>query len=164
MMLRLAIALVRAWTYLFTVGMPHRVRQWRRAEIACDLWEQSHDRRPAAGQVIWRLLRGIPADILWRLEEEAMHSGKMIVVAASLGATVGAGAMWLYEAMRVDFLPTPPPIQVEVGAPWPARSPEWTWMPYGAPVKDVAGWTLSARVIQFPPPPPPPPPPPARSR
>jgi hypothetical protein len=133
-------------------------------EIASDLWEHAHDRPPSAGQVIGRLVRGVPADILWRMEEEAMQSGKMIVVAASLGATVGAGAMWVYEAMRVDFLPTPPPIQVEVGAPWPAPSPEWTWMPYGAPRKDATGWTLSARVVRLLPLPPPPPPPPAGSR
>ena len=60
-----------------------------------------------------------------------MHSRKLIVVAASLGVAAGAGAMWLYEAMRLDFLPTPPPIQVEVGAP--------------------------ARPLPPPPPPPPPP-------
>jgi hypothetical protein len=139
MMLRLAIALVRAWTWLFTVGMPDTVCEWRRAEIQCDLWEHSHDHRPTAAQVTWRLMRGIPADILWRVEEEAMQSGKMIVVAASLGVAIGAGAMWLYEAMRLDFLPTPPPVRMEVGGS------EQSW-----PV--------------IPPPPPPPPPPPGQKR
>jgi len=43
MMLRLATALVRLWTRVFTLGMPDRVREWRRAEIESDLWEQAHD-------------------------------------------------------------------------------------------------------------------------
>jgi hypothetical protein len=126
MMLRLAIVLVRAWTYLFTIGMPDTARQWRRGEIECDLWEQAHDRPPSAAQVTWRLVRGIPADIVWRVEEEAMQSGRIIVVAASIGIAVGAGAMWLYEAMRPEFLPTPPPVRLDMGGSghtWPLIPP-----------------------------------------
>src|SRR3954466_15289807 len=103
--------------------MPDRVRDWRRAEIESDLWEQAHDRPPSAGQLLGRLLRGIPADIMWRIEEEAMHSKTVVVLAASAGIVLGAGAMWLRDTMRVDWLPTPPRTQVEVGLPGRALPP-----------------------------------------
>jgi hypothetical protein len=131
MMLRLAIALVRLWTRVFTLSMPERVREWRRAEIESDLWEQAHDQTPSPWQLIGRLWRGIPADVVWRIEEETMRSKALVVLAASIGVVLAASAMWLYDAMRADTLP-PPPVWVGVGAPGHA----------------------------VPPPPPPPPPPP----
>jgi len=134
MMRWLAIALVRLWTRVFTLGMSGNAREWRRREIESDLWEQLHDRPPSAGQLIGRLLRGVPADVIWRIEEETMRSKTLVVVGASVGVVLGASAVWLYDTMRVDTLPTPPPVMVEVGAP--------------------ATWPV------VPPPPPPPPPPP----
>src|SRR5215831_19195819 len=106
-MLRLAVALVRLWTRVFTLGMPGTVREWRRREIESDLWEQAHDRQLSAGQLIARLLRGLPADILWRIEEEVMYSKAVVVLATAAGIVLGASAMWLRDTMRVDWLPTP---------------------------------------------------------
>jgi len=134
MMRWLAMALVRLWTRVFTLGMSANVREWRRREIESDLWEHTHDRQPSPWQLIGRLIRGIPADVTWRIEEEIMRSKTLVVVGASVGIVLGASAMWLYDTMRADTLPIPPPVSMEVGAPatWPA----------------------------IPPPPPPPPPPP----
>src|SRR5262245_65960888 len=72
-MLRLALALVRSWTALYTSGMPDGLRNARRAEIESDLWESQHDRRPesdlgVAVQMLVRLFRGLPDDLLWRVE------------------------------------------------------------------------------------------------
>src|SRR5207302_1817998 len=111
----LAVALVRWWTRVFTLGMAATAREWRRAEIESDLWEHTHDEAPSAWPLLWRLLRGIPADVIWRIEEETMHSKTVVVLAASAGIVLGAGAMWLRDTVRVDWLPTPPPTQVEVG-------------------------------------------------
>jgi hypothetical protein len=135
MMLRLAVALVRLWTRAFTLGMPPTAREWRRAEIESDLWEQHDDRTASPWQLLGRLFRGIPADVLWRIDEESMRSRTLVVVGASVGIILAAGAIWLYDTMRADTLPTPPPAWVRVGAP--------------------AG--------SVPPPPPPPPPPPDQS-
>jgi hypothetical protein len=135
MMRRLAVTLVRLWTRVCTLGMPPTAREWRRAEIESDLWEQHHDRPASTWQLLGRLFRGIPADVLWRIEEESMRSRTVVAVAASLVIVLAAGAMWLYDTMRADTLPTPPPAWVRVGAPGRA----------------------------IPPPPPPPPPPPEQS-
>ena len=54
--------LVRAWTRLYTVGMPREWRDQRRAEIESDLWESEQQ------DAIVRLIRGMPADLGWRIE------------------------------------------------------------------------------------------------
>ena len=41
--LRGAIAAVRAWTTLYTCGLPTGQRDARREEIESDLWESVHD-------------------------------------------------------------------------------------------------------------------------
>ncbi len=46
--LRLAIAIVRAWTRLYTWRLDPAVRDRRQREIECDVWEQLHDEGHAA--------------------------------------------------------------------------------------------------------------------
>jgi hypothetical protein len=89
----LAFGLARAWARLYTRGLPDVLRDRRRAEIACDLWEQRHEpgsrsRAPfaRAADVLGRVLRGVPSDIAWRIEHRARGG-----VAQRL-RTVGAGA------------------------------------------------------------------------
>lgn len=74
----LVIALARSWVRIYTRGLPAQLRDTRRAEIQCDLWEQRDDehsrRRPAllsALDVLGRVLRGVPSDLSWRLEHRA---------------------------------------------------------------------------------------------
>jgi hypothetical protein len=62
-------AVVRAWTALYTRGLPAPVRDERLAELASDLWEH----RAACGEglrpqlaILSRCLRGMPADLAWR--------------------------------------------------------------------------------------------------
>jgi hypothetical protein len=83
-LLSLAIAPTRAWTALYTRGLPAEVRGERREEIDCDLWEHQRQadlqREPAtntAAAILLRLIMGIPADMTWRLEAGAnARSGK----------------------------------------------------------------------------------------
>ena len=76
-MLVFAIALTRAWTALYTRGLPPDLRAERREEIDCDLWEHRRAglrRRRAvstAAHILLRLALGIPADFVWRLETGA---------------------------------------------------------------------------------------------
>jgi hypothetical protein len=83
-LLSLAIAPTRAWTALYTRGLPSDVRGERRDEIDCDLWE--HQRladferetvTDTAAAILLRLIMGVPADMTWRLETGAnARSGK----------------------------------------------------------------------------------------
>ncbi|HEY5624927.1 MAG TPA: hypothetical protein VIT93_00410 [Dehalococcoidia bacterium] len=83
-LLSLAIAPTRAWTALYTRGLPADVRGERREEIDCDLWEHQRladfQREPAtstAAAILLRLIMGVPADMTWRLEAGASaRSGK----------------------------------------------------------------------------------------
>jgi hypothetical protein len=74
-----AIALTRAWTAIYTRGLPADLRAERREEIDCDLWEHQRladlRRQPVTGtavEILLRLLLGMPADIFWRFEAGAI--------------------------------------------------------------------------------------------
>jgi hypothetical protein len=65
------------WAAAYTLGLAARVRDVRRAEIASDTWDQ-HDEESRAGRssfaiamsMLSRTLRGVPADVLWRINVE----------------------------------------------------------------------------------------------
>lgn len=69
-LLRLCVLATKAWTSLYTAGLPDEFGAFRREQIASDLWEQTHD--AAAGKavalsILGRLIRSVPADVSWRL-------------------------------------------------------------------------------------------------
>ncbi len=53
--------LVRRWVALYTLGLPHDIRDARREEIEDDLWCQAHEVDPevASGDVLGRLVFGL---------------------------------------------------------------------------------------------------------
>ncbi len=72
-LLDFAVATTRVWTATYTRGLPRELRAERREEIDCDLWEQGKlaelERQPfleTAAHVLFRLILGMPEDILWR--------------------------------------------------------------------------------------------------
>ncbi len=91
-LLSFVIAPTRAWTALYTRGLPADVRGERREEIDCDLWEHQRladlEREPAtstAAAILLRLIMGVPADIFWRLEAGAnARSGRGTQMSESL--------------------------------------------------------------------------------
>jgi hypothetical protein len=129
-MLQLALVLVRLWTAIYTRGMPEALRRTRRAEIESDLWESQHDRRPesdlgVASQMLLRLVRGVPDDLLWRLELMDLRS-KRRRTGMWLTATAGvllAFALWVGSAMAPATLPEPPNLMHFVAAPPPPPRP-----------------------------------------
>ena len=107
-----AAGLVRAWTRVYTHGLPRAERTARLAEIDSDLWESEHDPRAprggwAAMQILGRLLIGIPDDLAWRMDIGAtahrapvrelaaagMMTGPRRVSAFGLAATIHAIAV-----------------------------------------------------------------------
>lgn len=70
-----AQVLVLAWVRAYTARLPADVRDRRREEVAADVWEQSHEAmvrgasaRALAAHVLLRWLRGVPADLTWRVD------------------------------------------------------------------------------------------------
>jgi hypothetical protein len=102
-----AAALVRGWVDLYTRGLPAEVRAARRDEVDDDLWSQHSEAeelgrspRSVAGEVLVRLLLGMPSDLSWRLshgrtrgapapERSASMSIRVVGALALLG-----GASW----------------------------------------------------------------------
>jgi hypothetical protein len=71
----LAGAVVRAWTFLYTIGAPAPIREARRDEIASDLWEHAREGakagvgpRAIAEQMLARCFLGIGADVSWGVQ------------------------------------------------------------------------------------------------
>jgi hypothetical protein len=124
------VFLVLAWTRFYTWGAPPTVRDARRDEIASDLWEFLHDadavaRLSPASQLILRLIRGVPDDLVWRAEH-AIRANRQLAsrfLAATLVIAMSATAAWLFDTMRARLLPLPPPIRVRTAAPPPLPPP-----------------------------------------
>jgi hypothetical protein len=95
--------LVDRWARSYTAGLPDDIAAERRAELESDLWEQQHDPDHRSGvEVIGRLLFGVPADLLWRVETRyhlggLMHGTAIIVtrvVAALVALIAGLVLLW----------------------------------------------------------------------
>ena len=96
--------LVRVWTSLYTFALPFEVRERRRAEIESDLWESAHDPDVPRHAVILRLVKGMPADLLWRVEIMPAPEQARAAVWAVGVALVLAVAVWAFVRQ-----PVPPP-------------------------------------------------------
>ena len=140
--LRVAVTLVRAWTFLYTTGMPQSIRDARRMEIESDLAEACGERPPAellAAEIFSRFLLGVPDDLAWRIEHPHRRARAVRRLAVmTIVATVIASLWLLVGTLLVrPTLPLPP------GVTWHTRL---------------------ARPLPPPPPPPPPPCPPPSIR
>jgi hypothetical protein len=124
--------LARAWTRLYTSHLDPSWRDTRRAEIDSDLWESredacGHSAPGVALQILGRLLRGMPHDVLWSIE----HRGSPVRTlrrAAIVGAAAAAllAAFWVVSAWEIGPLPNPPRKMVFVAAPPPPAPPPGT--------------------------------------
>ena len=135
-LLRAVAAVSRAWTGVYTLGLSATLRQERRTELESDLWEQltlaaAEEQAPVrtACEVLVRVVRGMPADVLWRLQtaparemELALAQGSSFgalrprrgqdswfgrngwVVPVALLLVVAGGMWWLMDSSRLSRL------------------------------------------------------------
>jgi hypothetical protein len=109
--------LVRVWTYLYTFALRSEIRDRRRSEIESDVWESEHDPDVPHHALVLRLLRGMPADVLWRLEVTLTPSRQhaRAAVAALAMAGVLAVALWAFVRHPVPLREPPrPPIRISL--------------------------------------------------
>jgi hypothetical protein len=88
-----ASRVVRGWTRLYTAGAPAAIRERRLTQIDSDLWEESaeaalHGAHPllTTANILGRMVRGMPADILWRTG----YGGPTVNLHLSLPRATGA--------------------------------------------------------------------------
>jgi TonB family protein len=133
--LRAAIALVSAWTRIYTSGLPIAVREARREEIAADVWHSVHDpdrdsEPQLALRIALRLFLGIRDDLRWRSDQPKLTPRASARAAMAIGGVCGlmltmavvAPALWWSEP---PALPRPPAIRSSVMplAPAPPAAP-----------------------------------------
>jgi hypothetical protein len=97
-------ALIRGWVDLYTRGMPAAVRAARRDEVDDDLWCQQQEALVAGrsaqslgGELLLRLVFGIPADISWRVSNRVSAEARALERSASMSARV-IGALAILAA------------------------------------------------------------------
>ena len=93
--LAISEGLTRTWVSAYTAATPSGVRVSRRAEIDSDLWE--HEQAALAAQqgslstareVLGRLLRGVPDDLMWRLRMGGFEMQSRFVIERTTGVAM----------------------------------------------------------------------------
>jgi len=123
----LAVSAVRAWTRLYTVGLPPELRDRRRDEIESDLWESVQDGRKdttLAWQIWARLIGGLADDLGWRSEQVVGVLPLVFRLVATVGLITVLG-LWLISAAssRLPDPPAAPRFPPLVAAPPPPPPP-----------------------------------------
>jgi hypothetical protein len=118
--LRAATAIVRAWTRLYTAGLPAAVRDRRRAEIDSDIWEFTQ--QPGAGlHLLLRAMLGAFDDLAWR-DASVRRPWLHRAAAAGLAATLFVAGVFVTLA-RPAPLPAPAPLNQHARAVPPPPPP-----------------------------------------
>jgi hypothetical protein len=139
---------VRRWVAVYTRGLPAEVRRDRRDEIEDDLWAQMHEGetsgrtdRSLAGEIVTRLLFGIPADISWRVEQRGPDPKR---VPPDLDPTLGIRFTALFAVLGgVGWVVWPIPQAVYGDAGWSEGGVPWLLF-----ISVVLGtWALAAAML-----------------
>jgi hypothetical protein len=106
----LAAILVRGWTRAYTSGLPEPLGTERRLEIESDTWELEGDPDGGrglgvAGQMLGRLLIGVPHDLLWRFEHAADDVAARRVAATVIVLALFLAALWTGGGALFDARP-----------------------------------------------------------
>ena len=131
---RLMVALVRAWTRLYTLGLSKEDRARRCQEIDSDIWESLNDpdTRELPVTLLVRFLMGIPDDVGWRVEQPhparplmfaVMFAGVCTLMLIGLIAWAGTAAALPRPEPIVHFQPDRQPPPPPPPPPPPALSP-----------------------------------------
>jgi hypothetical protein len=120
-------AVVRRWVAIYTRGLPSEVRQNRRDEIDDDLWSQllessesGRTDRSMSGEVVARLVLGIPADVSWRVEQVRFPRNRATGGRSALMHAPGLAILAILGGIGWAIWPIP---QALVGREWPAGEP-----------------------------------------
>jgi hypothetical protein len=146
--LGIAIAIVRAWTRVYTLGLDAALRDARRAEIESDLWEQVHEPEYSTRAIdVWgRLLLGIPDDVRWSLGQRSLPLlGRVVVVTTA--SVILISFWWMRTAGTPVDAPPAPGIPV---VQWINREPMPPPPPPPPPLCDPTGRPTTSPCTRWP--------------
>lgn len=95
-----AAQLTRTWVALYTAGLPEELTRARRDEIESDLWEQDLV-GVTNGEALARLVLGMPADLLWRLEQRTSTSAHPAGERRTLMQTITSRGVPAFTALLI---------------------------------------------------------------
>ncbi len=113
---RLSVSAIRAWAGFYTRGLRAELAEDRRDVIDADLWDEAEAARwlgetSGLSRQRWsRWLRGIPADVSWRFDQQRRAStmARRVDMPASKAVRAAIGAVTiLYVLMIVGLLASP---------------------------------------------------------
>ena len=91
-----AAGLVLRWAEIYTRGLDPVAAGTRRDELASDVWEHAAHAPRAGAAILWRAIRGVPADLAWRHDERRRVRGLLPrsqqIVSGGIGVLVVAAA------------------------------------------------------------------------
>jgi hypothetical protein len=101
-------SLVRAWVATYTRGLPDSAAAERKALIEADLWDEASVEGPEAPsglarQRLSRLVRGLPADIAWRVEQQRRTTKGPVRTAMRipLGQLIAIGVVAILQIVMI---------------------------------------------------------------
>jgi TonB family protein len=128
--LRACVWVVTVWTRAYTSGLPLEMREARRGEIGCDLWDHRRDRARESGwrlglHLLMRMMLGVRDDLGWRADQlEDDRAGRRALVVAGSAAGVLLAAGWALSHVGVPPVPPMPQVRVDISTtPAPAPPP-----------------------------------------
>ncbi len=102
------MTLVLRWCDFYTRDLDPAIATGRRDELRSDLWEHARwSEGKSGGAILWRAIRGVPADLAWRHEQRVAAARLVPMGRRVLGAgvaTLSVGAASLLIALGVVTL------------------------------------------------------------
>lgn len=125
------VAAVRAWVAFYTRGLSAELAETRRALMEAELWDEARaaewlGETAVLGRQRWsRLLRGIPADLVWRLEQRGRATGaqRRTAMHISKGQLVAIGSVTILYAVILFMIARG--VMMTVATSDPARWAIW---------------------------------------
>ncbi len=105
----MSASFVRAWVDLYTKGLPESAAADRRALIEADMWDEAREAEwlgETSGlgrQRLSRLVRGVPADVTWRLEQQRRitKARRRTGMRISKGQLAAIGAVTIFYVVMI---------------------------------------------------------------
>ena len=115
------MTVVLRWCDFYTRDLDPLIATGRRDELRSDLWEHARwSKGKSGGPILWRAIRGVPADLAWRHEQRVaaarlvpmatrvLGAGVATLSAAAASLLIGLGVVTLVRrswAVEQNYLP-----------------------------------------------------------